>query len=48
MKNIFALCVSLFLLNGAAWAVVDKPANVAMCVGRNGSNGLSRMAGYTG
>ena len=45
MKNIFALMVSLLLLNTAAWAADDMPAKAAMCVGCHGVNGNSSMPG---
>jgi cytochrome c553 len=45
MKNIFALMVSLLLLNTAAWAADEIPAKAAMCVGCHGVNGNSSMPG---
>ena len=45
MKNIFALMVSFFLINGAAWAADEMPAKAAMCLGCHGVNGNSSMPG---
>ena len=45
MKNFYALCVSFFLINGAAWAADEIPAKAAMCVGCHGVNGNSTMPG---
>ena len=45
MKNFYALCVSFFLINGAAWAADEIPAKAAMCLGCHGVNGNSSMPG---